>query len=172
MVYFATHALPTHVQTMAERPSPIERLCAKARAVTEAARRGDAATLIDSSLPNVVEALGGREAAIRQTAGAFGRLKIHGFAVVSSGVEPPADPVRGCGLTFCVVPTWVLMSSPQGLIRATSFLLGVTSDGGRSWRFADGAGLCNARFRSKLFPKLPNGLRLPVPTSALVATTA
>ena len=172
VICVAAELPPAIVRPHAVVPSPIAELCAQARAVVEAARRGDAANLIDSSLPCVVAALGGRDSAIRQTAGAFAQLKLHGFAVVSSGVERPAEPIRSRRVTYCVVPTWVMMTSPHGLIRATSFLLGVTSDGGRSWRFADGAGLLNARFRSKVFPKLPDGLRLPVPTSALVAATA
>ena len=43
-----------------------------------------------------------------------------------------------------------------------SYLLGISSDGGKTWKFADGAGLDKKESRDKTLPKLPAELQLPM----------
>jgi len=57
------------------------------------------------------------------------------------------------------------MTMPKGRVLANSYLLGVSTDGGTTWKFADGGAVSDAAMRAKILPKLPEKLKLPEPTA-------
>ena len=59
-----------------------------------------------------------------------------------------------------MVPESLLLSTPQGKLRGSSYLLAVSTDQGATWRFIDGSGIDKA-FLKKLFPTFPAKLKLP-----------
>lgn len=61
---------------------------------------------------------------------------------------------------FAVVPQTVVMKTVRGRIQHRSFLIGVSSDAGRTWGFVEGAEL-NAGNVRELLPDFPPLLSLP-----------
>jgi hypothetical protein len=132
-----------------------------AKEMGDATLRGDSASLIDRTYPGVVHALGGRQAAIDFTENAMKKLKAQGFVMKSVEVGEPGPLLVEGSHTFVVVPTAMEMSFPRGKLFGKSYFLGVSSDGGKTWTFADGAAVSGGRFRDKVLPKLPANLKLP-----------
>jgi len=50
---------------------------------------------------------------------------------------------------------------PNGSATAPSYLLGVSEDGGKVWKFIDGSGLKNAKGREVMLPGIHEKLKLP-----------
>jgi hypothetical protein len=53
------------------------------------------------------------------------------------------------------------MTAPKTKVVAESYLLGMTTDGGKTWTFADGTALAQGPARDALLPTLPKDLKLP-----------
>jgi hypothetical protein len=77
-------------------------------------------------------------------------------------VVRPGEFLTEGDYTFVVVPTKLDMTIPCGKAVAKSYLLGISPDGGKTWKFVDGSGMENKEFREKGLPKLPAKLKLPV----------
>ena len=53
-----------------------------------------------------------------------------------------ADPlIMRFGDMFGILPATLQMSFPQGTLTQKSYLLGISTDKGKTWKFADGAGM-------------------------------
>jgi len=62
---------------------------------------------------------------------------------------------------FVLVPTKLEMATPTGTFLAKSYLLGISSDGRKTWTFVDGAGMQDEETRKQVLPKMPDKLKLP-----------
>ena len=61
---------------------------------------------------------------------------------------------------FCVVPQNVIMRMGNRRISSTSSLIGVSSNGGSTWRFVDAGGMTDEQLK-KYFPKIYGKLTIP-----------
>jgi hypothetical protein len=132
-----------------------------AQEMGDATVKGDYAKLIEHTHDGVVKALGGREAAIKGVETAMKLMKNQGIALKSFTVGEPGEFSTEGANTFVVVPTSIEMTMPGGNALTKSYVLGISSDGGKSWKFADGAGMDNKEKRDLILPKLPANLALP-----------
>lgn len=148
------------VTVRAEEPSKAA-VKALARELGEATVGGQYAKVIDQTYPAVVRHLGGREKAIALTEAAVKELEQKGFAIKAYEVGEPGEFHREGDNTFVVVPTRMEVASQVGKIAGKSYLLGISSDGGTSWKFVDGSGIHDPKLRDKLLPKMPAKLKLP-----------
>lgn len=116
--------------------------------------------LIDLTYPAFVESTGGREKAIAAVRQGMAQMQEAGFRMEEFKVGQPG-PLHSTDLhQFIVLPTETLIAGPQGKIKAKSYLLGISADAGKTWKFVDGAGLQRKANRDRL-PKLPEGFELP-----------
>jgi hypothetical protein len=132
-----------------------------ADAVGKAVLDNDYAKVADLTYPKIVEVMGGKEKMVEKTGEVMAGLKAQGLSFTKYTVGKPGDPVIDGKAAYIVVPTTILLTGPQTKIESDSYLLGVSTDGGKSWTFADGAGLSNPVLRDKVFPSLPAALTLP-----------
>ena len=132
-----------------------------AQELGDATIKGDYGQLVDHTYDGVVKLLGGREKAIKTIEAAMGTLKGQGITIKSYTVGEPGPFLAEGDNTFVVVPSKLEMSIPGGKALAKSYLLGISSDEGKTWKFVDGAGMSNKEFREKGIPKLPAKLTLP-----------
>ena len=89
-------------------------------------------------------------------------MKKKGIALKSYEIGEPGDVARGEGAIFIMLPSRVEMTIPGGRVVGKSFLPGVSTDNGASWKYADGSGLIkNKSLREKVIPNLPKSLALP-----------
>jgi hypothetical protein len=132
-----------------------------AKELGDATLKGDHAKVIDFTYDGIVKELGGRAKAIQTTNGIMKTLKTQGITFKTFEAGEPGEFHTEGGNTFVLVPTTVEMTIPNGKMIAKSYLLGISADGGKTWKFADGAGLAQKEQRDKVLPKLPNSLVLP-----------
>ena len=124
---------------------------------------GQIEKLIDLTYDTVVEVMGGREAAIKVITEGFKNMKAQGIAVTSLDIGEAGELATEGKNTFIIVPTKLRLSAPKAKILAESYLLGISSDAGKSWKFVDGAGLQDQATKAKVLPKLPEKFTLPEP---------
>ncbi len=132
-----------------------------AQEIADATISGDYAKVIDYTHPAVLKEAPGRKEAIERIEASFKQMKDAGFSVTKYEVGDPGGFHTQGENTFVVVPTSMEMKSPAGKILDTSYLLGISSDRGKSWKFLDGSGLQNDESRDKVLPKMPATLKLP-----------
>jgi hypothetical protein len=123
--------------------------------------QGEYAKLIDHTYDGLVKAMGGREAAIETVKTLMGQMSDQGLKITSYSVGEPGKFYTSGKNTFVVIPTVMAMTMPGVRVNNKSYLLGISSDKGKSWKFADGAGLSDPTFLQSIFPKLPAALKLP-----------
>jgi hypothetical protein len=132
-----------------------------AKELGEATLKGDHAKVIDCTHDGIVKELGGRAKAIQTTNTIMRTLRSQGITFKTFEAGDPGEFHTEGANTFVLVPTRVEMTIPDGRMIAKSYLLGISADGGKTWKFADGAGLAQKEQRDKVLPKLPDTLKLP-----------
>ena len=145
----------------ADEPKQAEVVKKNAEEISTAVLKGEYSKIVDLTYPKLVEMMGGREKMIMQTEESMKKMKEQGITFSSNRVGQPGEVFTEQGNKFVVVPTTLELKMPKGKLIAKSYLLGISSDGGQSWTFIDGAGLAQKDKAEKLLPKLPAGLKLP-----------
>jgi hypothetical protein len=132
-----------------------------AETVGKAVLDNDFAKVADLTHPKIVEIMGGKDKMVEKTGEVMAGLKAQGLAFSKYTVGKVGNPVVDGKTAYIVVPTTIVLTAPTMKIESESYLLGISTDGGKTWRFADGAGLSNPTLRDKVFPSLPAALKLP-----------
>jgi len=132
-----------------------------AQSLGDATVKGDCAKVIDHTYDTLIKQMGGREKAIELVEEMMKTFKAKGITIKAFTVGEPGEFLTEGAYTFIVIPTTTQMTVPGGKMIGKSYLLGISSDEGKTWKFADGAGMKNKEQREKLLPKLPATLRLP-----------
>ncbi|MDP7034633.1 MAG: hypothetical protein QF752_09095 [Planctomycetota bacterium] len=125
--------------------------------------QGDYAKVIDHTYGSVVELMGGRNVAIEILAKQMEKMKAEGLIIKEYRVGEPGEFLTEGENTFVIVPSSMKMAMPGGKILSKSFLLGISSDKGKTWKFIDGSGLVKngKEVRAKWLPRLPANLKFP-----------
>ena len=111
--------------------------------------------------------MGGREKAISIVDAGIKNMKEHGAEILAFRIGVPSDFKTGGSDLFTVIPTEVDAKVPEGKLTGKSFLVGISSDQGKTWFFADGSQLNEESVKS-MFPKFPAALKLPAKTPPVV----
>jgi hypothetical protein len=131
--------------------------------VSQAFVKSDYAKIVDLTYSGLIDFVGGRDKLIGITKGAMEMFKQQGIEVISYKMAEPGEIVKGEGKSYVVVPATMEMKAPVGKIKVKSYLLGISTDDGKSWKFLDGSGLANKELKDKIIPNLPAKLKLPEP---------
>jgi hypothetical protein len=113
--------------------------------------------------PEGLRASGGRAAVLAELAKGKGEMASSGVRIERADIDAPRELAAVDDHLFAIVPQRVTLKVPSGHLLSRSYLLGVSTDGGDTWRFLDGAGLDRARLK-RLFPRFPEALALPPAT--------
>jgi hypothetical protein len=143
----------------AEEPDRVRSVKKSAQELGAAITDGDYGKFVDCIYPKVVEAAGGREKMIKLTEDEIKDMKKQGVELISCAFGDPGEFHVEGNNTFVVVPEVLKMKHPKGKFIVKSYLLGVSSDSGKTWKFVDGAGLDDKI--AGVLPKLPAKLKLP-----------
>lgn len=127
---------------------------------------GNYARLVDLTYPKVVEMIGGRDKMIEMLRSGTEDMKAHGSAILGAEVSEPPEVVTANDKQFAIVPITVRVQVPEGTVRANSFLVAISEDHGKTWKFIDGAGLHKAsggerETLTQIIPAFPAQLSLP-----------
>jgi len=132
---------------------------------SQAFAKGDYARIVDMTYPTLIDFMGGRDKMIATTREAMQKAKDQGIEVVSYKISEPGEIVKDGGKSFLIIPAVMELKAPDARIIVKSYLLGISSDDGKSWKFLDGAGLNSKELMDKVLPKLPGKLKLPGPVT-------
>jgi hypothetical protein len=123
--------------------------------------RGDMETFIDHMAPKVVEAMGGRQRAIETSKQSLAAAAAQGLTPTSATVAPVQQLVEiGPSKLQVIIPVTVIMTSPNAQVRQQSFVFGISSDSGKTWKFVD-TGSSGGDGLRKIFPECSPALKVP-----------
>lgn len=145
----------------ADESAKLESIKKLATSLGDATMKGDYAFVIDHTYDNVVKVMGGREKAISITEAGMKQILDQGFKITSHNVSDPEKIVTDGESQYTVVPTFMEMTFPQGKIRVNTYLLGISDDSGKTWKFISGSSMENVKMRELVLPNLPASLKLP-----------
>jgi hypothetical protein len=140
------------------RIATVKRLAAQ---MLKATTDGNYAVIIDLTYPKIVAEMGGRANAIQAAETMMQQVKEAKFVIKELKTAEPGPFHRQGANTFIVVPTFTVIVSPEKTMRISSYLLGISPDGGQAWTFIDGAGLRDPDLRRRILPEMPGTLTLP-----------
>jgi hypothetical protein len=95
------------------------------------------AVVIDMTYPKIVEMMGGRETAID----ILKSVEKMGVAILGVRMGVPSDFQNGGADLYTVIPTEIEAKVPSGRMTGKFFMLGISSDQGKTWFFVEGAQL-------------------------------
>jgi hypothetical protein len=143
-----------------EDKSPEQIAKAKAEEAAQATIKGDFDKYITLTYPKIIQKMGGVEKAKKKLEDGFADMKKKGFAFKSAKVGEPSQAVTGGNDLYLVIPMTLEMTAPNSTITLDSFVIGISSDKGKSWTFVDGSKATDKHFK-EVVPKLPAALKLP-----------
>jgi hypothetical protein len=132
---------------------------AKAEEIQTALVKGDLEKVADLTHPKVVTGLGGKEKMVARMKKEIEAMKGQGSAFKSAKILDPSEPITAGKELYIGIPFDLEMTVTGGRLLSRGFLVGVSSDGGKSWTFVDGV---PGRDKIKeLLPNLPDALVFP-----------
>jgi hypothetical protein len=137
-----------------------KRLQAQAEESGRAFLEGNYERLADYTYPKLVELIGGREKLLEVVRKEVEEMKAEGFAPLSSVPSAPTQVLRVGGQTYAVLPLKFKMRAPDQIYVSDSFMIAVSDDDGKNWKFLSGASVGEAQLKI-LLPDAAGKLRLP-----------
>lgn len=146
-----------------DRTAALSNLKAEIEKLRQAVLHEDHAAVAELTCPSLVKMLGGREEFIARLSTIAAEMKGRGFHIDSIDASESLSYVESRNDLYSIVPQTVHLSSPLGTqISKRSYLVGVSTDGGATWKFLDGQGIGSDRSKMQMvLPSFPKDLALP-----------
>jgi len=123
--------------------------------------RGDLETFVGYMHPTITEMMGGKAKAIETTRKAMAASAAQGLTATKATVAPVQQLVQVAPAKLqVIIPADVIMSGKDAEVRQRSFLLGFSSDGGKTWKFVD-SGSSGGDALRKVIPECSPALKIP-----------
>lgn len=130
--------------------------------VGQAMLRQEHDKMLATTLPVVIEKLGGSKKFLATMATMAQTMKAQGVEFIGVQVQDPSSTVDTGKDLYGVVPYSLEMKIKGKNLVTPSYLLGLSEDRGKTWHFVDGAELRDNRSKVKtVLPRLPDGVVLP-----------
>lgn len=144
-------------------------LKAQADECAQAFVKGDFARLADYTHPKLLEKVGGRNQLIAFLQKGVAEMKAQGFETLSYDNDAPTQVLTVGRMIYAVVPGKLRSRTPGGVMVSETFMIGISADGGKSWKFVGGNTADPARLKM-LFPAAAGKLRLPAEKPPVLET--
>lgn len=146
-----------------DREQALEALQTQVREAAQAGIEENHERLADLTHPELIKRAGGRAELVKQLTSMAAEMKGQGFKMTGTKWGNLPAIAAGGRKVFGVVPYTLEMSGPGGITGTQeTFMLGESSDGGKTWKFLDGAGSKGDRKMVKaIMPEFPDELQLP-----------
>ncbi|HEX6184026.1 MAG TPA: hypothetical protein VFZ44_09125 [Pyrinomonadaceae bacterium] len=142
-------------------PAAAKHLREQAEESSRAFMEGNYERLADFTHPKIVELMGGREKLAEVVRKGMVEMTTQGYETLS--YTPAAEPtqvLREGRELYAILPARLRMRTPAGIYVSESFMIAVSGDDGKSWRFVSGATADAARLKL-LMPQVADKLKLP-----------
>jgi len=132
---------------------------AKVDEMIKALVAGDFAKIADVRHPKVIEMNGGREKLLAVMEGGMKAAKEQGIEFVAATSGAATAPVKAGADTYIIVPFKLEMKAPVGKLTQNTFVIGVSADDGKTWKFINGD--LDRKVVRDILPHLPQELKIP-----------
>jgi hypothetical protein len=127
----------------------------------EAFLRGNYDGFVDYTHPKVVALMGGRPKVIEAVRKMLANAKAQGLVLSAATVGEARQVTKSGEMAVQVIlPTEIVFSAAAGELHQPSYLLGLSEDDGKNWKFTD-TGQSSAEAFRKLFPECSPALKIP-----------
>ena len=142
-----------------EKPNLKEVVKEKVEALNKAVIKEEFGKVADLTHPRIVKMMGGREKMVVAMASGAKEMKSKGYTITAVTVANASEPVSAGSEVYAVVPFELEMTAPGGKLLQKSFVIGVSSDQGKSWVFVNGD--VDPKTVKQVLPNLPEELKRP-----------
>lgn len=143
----------------AAEKSPQEIARARAEEINNALITEDYDRIVELTHPKLVELMGGRKKMITTMESGTKDMKAKGVEIRKVTVDKPGEIVKKRDESFVVVPFLIELKAPGGKLFQKSYVIGVSNDRGKSWKFINGS--IERKKIETVVPSLPEELKLP-----------
>jgi hypothetical protein len=113
--------------------------------------------------PPVVKKFGGEQNMVTTLKKELDKLETQGYTFTNATIEKPLKMIHFNKMLQCSLTENLEIKIPGGNLRATSTLIGISTDNGKNWTFIDTHGSDLASLQ-KIVPDLSNDLDIPKKT--------
>ncbi|MEP2936544.1 MAG: hypothetical protein ABJM06_10930 [Gilvibacter sp.] len=134
---------------------------AQAKITSDATVAGDFSTVLDYTLPTVLDMMGGKDGALETVTTAMDGMKQQGFEITKSEVVEMVGFAEEEGEYRCVIQNNVVLNHPDYTINSTSYIFGVYNPEASQWYFIEGSQLKNEALAQMVIPGFKTALEIP-----------
>ena len=146
-----------------------EKIRLAAQLIADATLKEDYSTVLDHTYPKFLEAHGGKDSVLKAIRESFNKMKEQGMelTILNITIGEPGNETKIGAIVYSIVPENLVLKINGKKYSATSSLIGVSSDDGKSWTFIDtGGGLTEAE---AILPDIDK-LSIPARTGPILIT--
>jgi hypothetical protein len=118
---------------------PVEQRQANAKqgaeAVGAATASGDYAAVVDATYPPVIQLAGGRERMLKTMSGPAAQSADQEFKITGTTMGDVKQEVKDGSRFYAVINGRMRMTGPRGVLLSSIQTLGISEDGGRTWKY-------------------------------------
>lgn len=132
-----------------------------AKITSKATLEMDFETLLQYTLPSVIDMMGGKNAALKVLTTTFEGMKAQGFVFEKADINNVSDIVEEQGQFRCVVEGYNQMKMSEQRLSSKSYLLGIYNDVDKHWWYIEAKQLKNKALADKILPNFETKLIIP-----------
>ncbi|GAA4245490.1 hypothetical protein [Winogradskyella damuponensis] len=132
-----------------------------AKTTSKATLDMDFETLLNYTLPSVLDMMGGKDAAMQVLKTTFDGMKAQGFVFEKADIISVSEIVKEQDQFRCVVEGYNQMKMSEQRISSKSYLLGIYNETGKHWWFIEAKQLKNKALADNILPNFETALDIP-----------
>lgn len=136
----------------------LDNMYKQANEMATATLKGDFVSLLKYTHPTVIKTMGGEQKATATIKEGTQKLKETGVKFKKVAIGKVTQCIVSKANIQCVVPQIIDIEMMQQIIHSTSYLLGISYDGGKKWYFVDAN---NSEKLRKMLPEMDKKLVIP-----------
>ncbi len=132
-----------------------------AKTTSKATLEMDFETVLDHTLPTVLDLMGGKEAALTLLKSTFESMQTQGFVFEKADILSVSEIVKEQGQYRCVIEGYNQMKMSSQRIKSKSYLLGIYNEADGFWWFIEAKQLKNKEILDQVIPNFETSLEIP-----------
>ena len=132
-----------------------------AKLAAQGSLSADYDAIIKYSLPEIIELMGGKEAAKTSISAMYKSMNEQGLVFEKAEIIEVSDVVKEQGQSRCTVKSYNEMTMTGQRLKSTSYLLGIYNDNGNHWTFIEAKQLQTPQLVNQILPDFETALKLP-----------
>jgi hypothetical protein len=132
-----------------------------AKLAAQGSMSADYESIIKYSLPEIIELMGGKEAAKTSISAMYKSMNEQGLVFEKAEILEVSDIVQEQGQSRCTVKSYNEMTMTGQRLKSTSYLLGIYNEDDEHWTFIEAKQLQTPQLVNQILPDFETSLDLP-----------